>query len=134
MKTGIIALLLAFTPAFAEEKKHEVDYSAAWCEEHGGVAEFKLFDNARIDCLTDNLAVEHDWAKGAKPYECVGQALYYGAVSGRVPVCVLIRTEGQELDDFTRSVNRAIIGGGSADVEVWCIDSTGESIDCLTGK
>lgn len=131
--TAAVVIVSAPT-AFAEEKRNELDYSQEWCDDNDGIAEYKLSDASRIDCLTENLAVEHDWAKGGKPYECVGQALYYGAMSGRIPVCVLIRPDGQELSDFIRSTSRAIIGGGAGGVEVWCVNSKGYPIDCLTGE
>lgn len=38
--------------------------------------EYRLSDNTRVDCMTDTLAVEFDFAN--KWAECIGQALYYG--------------------------------------------------------
>jgi hypothetical protein len=47
-----------------------------------------LEDRTRVDCLTDEYAVEVDFA--AKWAEAVGQALYYGLVTGRKPAVLLI--------------------------------------------
>lgn len=50
--------------------------------------EYQLEDKTRVDCLTSNLAVEFDFAP--KWAECIGQALYYGKKTKRIPACALI--------------------------------------------
>ncbi len=67
---------------------HEKYYQDKWCSEHGGVTEYVLPDGARVDCLTDTMAVEFDWAK--KWAEGYGQARYYAAITGKRGVVVLI--------------------------------------------
>lgn len=52
------------------------------------VTEHRLWDGTRVDLLSDTWAVEVDYA--GKWAECIGQALYYGQVSGRKPVCLLL--------------------------------------------
>ena len=54
--------------------------------------EYKLDDKTRVDCLTKELAVEVDFAP--KWHECIGQALYYGRKTKRIPACVLILENG----------------------------------------
>lgn len=112
-------------------RPHETEISAAWCEAQGGIAEFRLADGARVDCLTDEYAIEHDFGKGGKPYECLGQAQYYARETGRIGVCVLIRRRGQDLGEFVKYARRAIVAGV---VEVWCIFDDGVAMDCLTGR
>jgi hypothetical protein len=63
-------------------------YQRAWCADAGGVIEYALEDRTRVDCLTDEYAVEVDFA--AKWAEAVGQALYYGLATGRKPAVLLI--------------------------------------------
>jgi hypothetical protein len=58
----------------------------SWCADAGGVIEYALEDRTRVDCLTDEYAVEVDFA--AK--WAVGQALYYGLATGRKPAVLLI--------------------------------------------
>lgn len=70
----------------------EKEYQAAWCKAHNGVMEYRLNDKTRVDCLTDTLAVEFDFAP--KWHECIGQALYYGRKTRRTPACVLIMENG----------------------------------------
>lgn len=74
--------------AWGAHKHLEKKYQAVWCNAHKGAMEYKLPDKARIDCLTDTLAVEFDFAP--KWAECIGQAIYYGKKTKRTPACVLI--------------------------------------------
>lgn len=67
---------------------HEEVYQAYWCGKHNGIMEYKLNDNTRVDCLTDTLAVEVDFAP--KWAECIGQALHYGHKTHRQAACLLI--------------------------------------------
>ena len=75
-------------PAAAKHAHKEKEYQKAWCDAHGGVMEYRLPDGARVDCLTNEYAVEFDFAP--KWAESIGQALYYGIETGRKPAVVLI--------------------------------------------
>lgn len=88
-KIFILCLALIFVPAAQAKRLHtEAEYQAVWCGKHNGIREYKLPDKSRVDCLTDTLAVEIDFAN--KWAECVGQALYYGKITGKQAACVLI--------------------------------------------
>lgn len=67
---------------------HERDYQLAWCDQAGGVMEYRLPDQTRVDCLTATHAVEFDF--GRKWAEAIGQSLYYSAVTGKRAGVVLI--------------------------------------------
>lgn len=69
-------------------KHNEIVYQQAWCSMHNGTMEYKNADETRIDCLTENEAVEFDFAK--KWAEGIGQALHYGLMTGKKPKVVLI--------------------------------------------
>jgi hypothetical protein len=86
-KTLIILVLLPMiaTAQNASAKMKEADYVKKYCK---GIVEYKNPDKTRIDCLTDPQAMEYDF--GSKWAECVSQALYYGELTGKEPVCVLI--------------------------------------------
>ena len=88
----ITTLFLFIMPASAKHLHSEREYQAKWCNAHNGVMEYKLDDKTRVDCLTDTLAVEVDFAP--KWHECIGQALYYGRKTKRTPACVLIMENG----------------------------------------
>ena len=51
---------------------------------HNGIEEYELTDKTRIDCLTDEYAIDNKWA------ELIGQALHYSIQSGKKPKVVLI--------------------------------------------
>lgn len=50
--------------------------------------EHRLWDETRVDLISDEYAVEVDFPE--KWAECIGQALYYGHVTDRQPVCLLL--------------------------------------------
>lgn len=63
-------------------------YQQKWCTEHRGQLEYKLDDGTRVDCLTDEYAVEVEFAP--KWAEAVGQSLYYSYRTGKRAAVVLI--------------------------------------------
>jgi len=66
-------------------EKHIAD---SWCQAHHGESEVVLPDRTRCDCVTDQYAVEVEWADNWM--EAIGQALWYGAQTGKKPGIVLI--------------------------------------------
>lgn len=96
MKKIAMGLLLIFlaTPAQAKRLYSEATYQRAWCEKRGGIMEYKLNDKTRVDCLLPDMAVEFDFAN--KWAECIGQAIYYGRMTNRQAVCVLIMENGRK--------------------------------------
>ncbi len=89
----LLTILLTSTNWVQAKHLHtEKEYQTAWCNAHNGVMEYKLNDKTRVDCLTDTLAVEVDFAP--KWHECIGQALYYAKKTRRTPACVLIMENG----------------------------------------
>ena len=66
----------------------EKEYQECWCSQVNGVTEHVLPDRTRVDCLTDNYAVEFDFAE--KWAESIGQALYYSIMTKRKPGIVVI--------------------------------------------
>ena len=83
----IITIFIAL-PVYAKHKHLEKEYQAAWCGAHGGIMEYKLDDNTRVDCLTNEYAVEFDFA--SKWAESIGQSLYYALKTDLKPAVVLI--------------------------------------------
>ena len=65
--------------------KREREYVRAYCK---GEIEVRLPDRTRVDCLTDEYAIEFDW--GYKWAESIGQALYYAEMTGRKPAVAII--------------------------------------------
>ena len=101
-------------PAQASER----GYQEHWCEKQGGQVEYVLEDRTRVDCLTDEYAVEVDF--GRKWDEAIGQASYYAEMTGRKPGILLILKEGE--GRFLRRLLIAIQNDSRA-WGVWIIDA-----------
>ena len=86
----LLMVLLLFTGcvSVSPKKYHERYYQSELCNRLGGEMEYRLQDSSRIDCLTDDYAIEVDFAK--KWAEGVGQSLYYAEVSKRKPAVGII--------------------------------------------
>ena len=56
-----------------------------------GKVEYRLSDATRVDILTEDLAIEVDFAK--KYYEAIGQACHYAEMTERKPAILLIVRE-----------------------------------------
>ena len=95
MKNILIALLFIialFTigQVRAERSPYSENYyNQIWCSQKGGVAEFRLPDGKRVDCLLPDYAVEADWAN-YKAYEAIGQSMYYAKETDRIPAILLL--------------------------------------------
>lgn len=75
-----------------EGELKEAHYVKAYCK---GQIEYRLPDKTRIDCLTDEYAIEFDWAK--KWAESIGQSLYYAEMTGKKPaVAIILRSSNDE--------------------------------------
>jgi len=97
------------------EKWHEADYVDHYCE--GGV-EHVLSDRTRVDCLTENHAIEYDWGK--KWAEAIGQSLYYSAMTGKKAGIVLI-VNPRTKERYLKRLNKAIEAHG-LNIEVWIVE------------
>ncbi len=90
-KVSLIYLLLAVTLFYSgcSHKKHkERYYQTILCNDLDGVMEQRLLDRTRVDCLTDEYAIEVDFAK--KWAESVGQSLHYALMTEKKPAIGLI--------------------------------------------
>ena len=109
----LIVIAILFITSIHAEAKHlykESVYQQVWCEKRGGLMEYELPDKTRVDCLTDKYAVELDFAP--KWAECIGQALYYGKITGKQPACVLIMERGEKDLKYLRRLRRAVYRKG----------------------
>jgi len=84
----VLVVVLACRCLAAGHLQRERYYQDLWCVEQGGIAEWRLPDNTRCDCLTATHAVEVDFAR--KFYEAIGQSLWYSLQTGRRAGVVLI--------------------------------------------
>jgi len=116
MKLLVFVLILLSTLAFAAPHLHlERDYQKVWCDKAGGITEVVLDDLARVDCLTDEYAVEFDF--GQKWAESIGQALYYGLKTGKKSGVVLILEKNSD----TKYLDRLKAVAEKHSIKVWVI-------------
>jgi hypothetical protein len=81
---------------------HEPAWSKYLSWKWNGEAEHRTVDGSRVDVLTDDMAWEVEWCKKWK--ESIGQALFYGVVTGRKPgVVLLLRRKPSEAVYFLRA-------------------------------
>ena len=83
MKILLFILLVSSLQAKYKEKH----YQTKLCNKLNGVIEYKIKD-VRIDCLTDDYAIESDFSK--KWAESIGQSLYYAHLTGKKPAIHII--------------------------------------------
>ena len=79
------------------------------------MSEYKLKDNTRVDCLTDEYAVEVDFAK--KWAEAVGQSLHYAEMTGKKPAIVLIAGKSD-----SRHLDRLMKVAKKYQIKVWVVE------------
>jgi len=92
--------MLLITTAQAGHLNPEKAYQQAWCEQYNGQTEVRLDDRTKVDCVTENYAVEFDFA--TKWAECLGQALHYANLTGKRGACVLIIEHGRDWKHFRK--------------------------------
>ena len=103
-KVSIILLTLLFfsLPVQAKRMYNEAYYQELWCTEQKGQMEYVLPDFTRVDCLTEDHAIEFDFAN--KWAESIGQALHYGMMTGKKPGIVLIIEKPKHFVYYNRIV------------------------------
>lgn len=97
MKFFTFLMLLAPFAVYAQEPvilRTERDYQEHVNTVYQGKLEHRLKDNTRVDILTDDLAIEVDFAH--KWYEAVGQACHYSSLTGKRPAILLIVRENSD--------------------------------------
>jgi len=72
-------------------KYNERYYQTKLCKKLNGVLEYRLPDRTRVDCLSDEYAIEVDWAK--KWAEGIGQSLYYAHMTNKKPAVGIIMSK-----------------------------------------
>ena len=114
-------LLLIFPLLFlgcssSTKKYHEKHYQTLLCNELGGEIEFTLKDRTRVDCLTEEYAIEVDFAK--KWAEGIGQSLYYAHMTDRKPAIGFII----DLQKEERYLKRLTTLAGEYGIKIFIIE------------
>jgi hypothetical protein len=79
-----------------EKKLSELDHCRRLAAKYGAELEVRQFDGSRVDLLTDQHAIEVDWAR--KWAEGVGQASLYAELTGKQPALLLLVDPESESD------------------------------------
>lgn len=116
MKSLVVnLLLLSILTSCSSVKKNEKYYQTIFCENADGIIEYRLKDKTRVDCLTNEYAIEVDWAK--KWAEAVGQSLYYSHMTNRKAGIALISSSDDE-----RFLSRVNILAKKFDIKIFIIE------------
>jgi len=107
----IVFLLLLSSSALASEKK----YIEEWCKRNKGTTGYYIDGGSNIDCLTEEYAVEFEFAK--KWPEAVGWALYYSIKTDKRPGIVLIIKDKEDYAYLKKLLNVS----ETYDIQVWTI-------------
>jgi len=94
-------------------KKHEKYYQTQMCNRLKGEMEVVLHDKTRVDCLTEEYAIEVDWAK--KWAEGVGQSIYYAEMTNKKPAVALIMAD---TDADKRHFKRLSVVANKLDIHI----------------
>lgn len=150
IKFLILILIFSISPVFSFEygytsdgfkyvkhKHNESSYQHAWCSAQNGIEEYQNKDYTRVDCLTDEYAVEFDFAN--KWAESIGQALHYQYMTGKKGKVVLIlENPGKEMVYFKRVKNLGKIHDFEVEYvtpEILCVkNGTCPYADCKCNK
>ena len=120
LSTLCTLLVIGFSATGCAEppvKKAEKHYQAEWCAGKGKT-EHVLPDRTRVDCLTDNHAIEFDWGK--KWHEGIGQSLYYALQTEKRAGVVLILTEQKQYRYWLRL--NSTIEHHQLPIDTWLIE------------
>lgn len=89
---------------YVKHKHNESSYQHAYCSAHNGTEEYQNSDFRRVDCLTDEYAIEFDFAN--KWAESIGQVLHYQLMTSKKAKVVLILENPQKQMIYFNRVNK----------------------------
>ena len=117
-------------PKRYEAKKDEGWYSSSWCKNADGNDSVTLWDDTIPDCLLPDRVIEFDFGKDEKPYECVGQAIHYARMTGKMPECILIQRSDIPDKMFQKAVRKVQSAVISCGISLRCMNHEGTIVSC----
>lgn len=94
----------------------EKDYQKIFAQDINGNTEYRLEDASRVDIITDEYAIEVDWAK--KWSEAIGQSLYYAKQTNKRAGIVLIIKDYENEEKYIKRLMSVACNYG---ITVWLI-------------
>lgn len=122
----IIFFLISLSLNAQLVKQKEAYYQNMFAQEIKGQTEVVLNDRARVDIVTQEYAIEVDFAP--KWAESIGQSLYYGIMLHKKPGVVLIVDGNKE----QRYINRLLYTAENYYITVWILDYRTNKYKLLT--
>lgn len=127
MKTTLLILLLPFTILAQKHVHKEVYYQNAFSDTltSKGIEnskEVRLSDNTRCDIVTDQYAIEVDFAN--KWAESIGQCLHYALMLNKKPAVLLILEDDKDI----KYLNRIKVTSNKYHITIWIINKELELI------
>ena len=116
IKLLFLIISLAYSQSVFAHYYLEKEYQNQWCKAHNGETEVRLSDRTRIDCLTEEYAIEFDFA--TKWAESIGQSLYYANCTGKKAGVVLIIENPQKDYKYLDRLNNV---ANKYNIKVWTI-------------
>ena len=99
-------------------ERNEAYYRDQWASIHGGEIEVRLTDGTRCDIVTDDYAIEVEWAQ--KWYEGFGQSLWYGFQLNKKPAIVMI-LRSKEDQKYVYRID-SLAKHHKVDLKVWTVE------------
>lgn len=127
----ILTFLISCSSCLATHQYLEKEYQEYWCKVNNGKLEYRLQDKTRIDCLTNEYAIEFDFA--SKWAESIGQSLYYALSTNKKAGVVLILENPQKDLKYLLRLNEV---AKNHNIKVWTIkpQDISSSKDCACPK
>ena len=101
----------------AKHLNKEKVYQQYFCDKFGGITEYRLHDQTRVDCLSKEYAFEVDFAQ--KWAESVGQSLYYASETSKQAAVLLIM---EDIPKDTKYLHRLKKVSRQHKIDIWTID------------
>lgn len=114
----LFVFILLYTSIVSAGHLHkEKVYQEHFCKQLGGITEYRLKDQTRVDCLVDEYAIEVDFA--AKWAESIGQSLYYASQTSRKPAVLLIIEDDEKDMKYLRRLEDV---SQKHKIDIWLIN------------
>ena len=84
------------TILISSSPESEKAINKAWCDNRGGISEFRTKDGTYVDCLTDIYSVEAEFENNWK--EAIGQSLHYAESTNKKAAILLIKDDNSKID------------------------------------
>ena len=122
----ILSMILLLLLTVSAVQAGELEVAKAFCDEQGGLAELRLVDGTRCDCLTKKYAYEVDYAP--KWAESIGQAVHYARLTKAEAGIAIIVKDAKDFRYVQRLANTIIELGYKLELRFILVDEQGKYV------